>query len=447
MHTLFREDTSIIDVFTSQRNVSRPIILLASTRGDSAQTKAINAYTAAGGHANILFKPAGPLKLETLLKGCVESMAGVRRRVSEGYSRSSGSRSGSPRRSRTPSEPDSSVYSPFEVTSPSRTFESAYFNGPGSGGSLSTGSGSIAAAIATTSNSTINNGLPLVGPAVHQLSPSHLLQRRRSEEEREPRRKAKRPLLPPRSITYQPDMTSPLAFDGYSTVNTPAEFSQLPQVPQTISEDALFSPSPSSPGSVVSLADGGSVLKAASVVQPTEAVALVASGDKPRSPQVLVVEDNPINRRVLAAFLAKKRWHWLEAVNGRDGVDAFERHEEGFFDVILMDLSMPVLDGLGATKAIRQVEAGRRQMADLSKTDFEPTSPPSASSWSANGATTTVAPTKGNGSSRVQILALTGLATPDDKRNAFAAGVDGYLVKPVSLKTLDSVFKKLGFGL
>jgi len=45
---------------------------------------------------------------------------------------------------------------------------------------------------------------------------------------------------------------------------------------------------------------------------------------------------------------------------------------------------------------------------------------------------------------RVRILALTGMSSLEDKRRAFEAGVDGYLVKPVAFKTLDDMFHKLG---
>jgi len=50
------------------------------------------------------------------------------------------------------------------------------------------------------------------------------------------------------------------------------------------------------------------------------------------------------------------------------------------------------------------------------------------------------------GYQRSKIFALTGLASLDDKRKAFAAGVDGYLIKPVSFKTLNGVFEQLMNG-
>jgi CheY-like chemotaxis protein len=73
-------------------------------------------------------------------------------------------------------------------------------------------------------------------------------------------------------------------------------------------------------------------------------------------------------------------------------------------------MSMPVLDGIGATIEIRKIE--------------------SAHAHDSGHAT--------------RILALTGMSSLDDKRRAFEAGVDGYLVKPVAFKTLDDMFHKLG---
>jgi len=105
-------------------------------------------------------------------------------------------------------------------------------------------------------------------------------------------------------------------------------------------------------------------------------------------------------------WLSNKGYDFRSAVDGRDGVDVYKK--EGPFDIVLLDLSMPVLDGVGATLEIRKLESHKRAFP------------------------------------RTRILALTGMSSLEDKRRAFEAGVDGYLVKPVAFKTLDDMFHKLG---
>ncbi|KAI9434204.1 Fph type histidine kinase [Lactarius indigo] len=122
--------------------------------------------------------------------------------------------------------------------------------------------------------------------------------------------------------------------------------------------------------------------------------------------RVLVVEDNSILRNLLIRWLSSKGYEYREAVDGHEGVQLFE--SDGHFDVILLDMSMPILDGYGATAQIRKIEASR------------------------------------SGLKSSYILALTGMSTLEDKRKAFEAGVDGYLVKPVAFKTLSEMFGRLG---
>ncbi len=104
---------------------------------------------------------------------------------------------------------------------------------------------------------------------------------------------------------------------------------------------------------------------------------------------VLLAEDGAVNRQV-AVDLLRKRGHRIEAVgNGQEAVEAVAG---GSYDLVLMDVHMPVMDGLAATAAIRGLAQPER--------------------------------------ARVPIIALTASATPADRERCLAAGMDGYVTKP-----------------
>ena len=109
---------------------------------------------------------------------------------------------------------------------------------------------------------------------------------------------------------------------------------------------------------------------------------------------VLLAEDNLVNQK-LAATLLKKRGHRVAIVRtGREAVEATERED---FDLVLMDIQMPEMDGLEATARIRAREKDGHH---------------------------------------VPILALTAHAMPEDRARCLAAGMDGYLSKPVRRQEL-----------
>ncbi|KAK7454471.1 hypothetical protein VKT23_011227 [Stygiomarasmius scandens] len=163
-------------------------------------------------------------------------------------------------------------------------------------------------------------------------------------------------------------------------------------------------PDPDTVEPTITVGAGGTLLKSSvGTLQPKE-----------QKIKILVVEDNTILRNLLVKWLKSKGYDFRDAVDGRDGVNVYSK--EGPFDVVLLDLSMPVLDGIGATAEIRQIE-----------TDFSTQRDESHGRHS-------------------RILALTGMSSLEDKRRAFEAGVDGYLVKPVAFKTLDEMFHKLGIS-
>jgi signal transduction histidine kinase/HPt (histidine-containing phosphotransfer) domain-containing protein len=124
---------------------------------------------------------------------------------------------------------------------------------------------------------------------------------------------------------------------------------------------------------------------------PAAALAPTAHGDGPR---VLVAEDDPVNRRVVLAMLGRLGYR-ADAVN--DGRRAVEAALSGAYAVVLMDCSMPELDGLQATQAIRQA---------------------------------------GPVGAKLPILALTANALESERRRCLDAGMDGYLSKPVRSQDL-----------
>ncbi|PVH76709.1 hypothetical protein DL98DRAFT_283823 [Cadophora sp. DSE1049] len=79
----------------------------------------------------------------------------------------------------------------------------------------------------------------------------------------------------------------------------------------------------------------------------------------PRKPVMLLVEDNPVNMMLLATYMKKNKWEFEKASNGLLALEAF-RETPGGFDVIFMDVSMPVMTGYESTRHIRMIETERR---------------------------------------------------------------------------------------
>jgi len=144
-----------------------------------------------------------------------------------------------------------------------------------------------------------------------------------------------------------------------------------------------------------------SVLKAPPAAVPGAADAARPVAGKPLAPlKVLIVEDNRINRVVLRDLLEQDGHEVDEAHDGQQGLSMADRKS---YDLVLMDISMPVLDGVAATRAIRQSEAQ---------------------------------------GTRLPIVALTAHAGSADKEHFRAAGVDDILVKPISRQSLRTILER-----
>jgi two-component system, sensor histidine kinase and response regulator len=118
--------------------------------------------------------------------------------------------------------------------------------------------------------------------------------------------------------------------------------------------------------------------------------------------RILLAEDNKVNRMVATQLLVKRGHTVVTAVNGAEAVAAAER---GDFDLILMDVQMPEMDGYEATAAIRRLQAGRNI--------YTP------------------------------VIALTAHAMKGDRERCLLAGMDEYVAKPISAGELFAKMERL----
>jgi len=145
-----------------------------------------------------------------------------------------------------------------------------------------------------------------------------------------------------------------------------------------------------------------SIVNALTKKAPAKAVKRrgIKSALKGKALRILVAEDNLINQKLAVKILEKQGWQPVVANNGKEAVELYEK--EGF-DLILMDVQMPEMDGLEATGKIRKIE--------------------------------------GSAGGHVPIIALTANAFEEDKKRCLAAGMDAYSTKPIKIAELFAVIE------
>ncbi len=121
--------------------------------------------------------------------------------------------------------------------------------------------------------------------------------------------------------------------------------------------------------------------------------------------RVLLVEDNELNREIAVELLSMTGLQIETAADGREAVEMFERSAEGYYDLIFMDIQMPVMNGYEATERIRSLSRGD-----------------AASVW---------------------IVAMTANAFVEDVRRSRDAGMNDHIVKPVDYNRLMEVLGQL----
>jgi CheY-like chemotaxis protein len=117
-----------------------------------------------------------------------------------------------------------------------------------------------------------------------------------------------------------------------------------------------------------------------------------------------LVDDNMINLKILMAYMSRLGHTYATASNGKEAYDVYTR-TPGSFQYVLIDMSMPVMDGFEASRLIRAFEREQRLRPAV-------------------------------------LIALTGLASAAAQQDAFASGINLFLTKPVRLKELTAILRQ-----
>ena len=123
--------------------------------------------------------------------------------------------------------------------------------------------------------------------------------------------------------------------------------------------------------------------------------------------RILLAEDNELNAEIAMELLKEEGFliDWVK--DGQECFDKLEEADEGYYDLILMDIQMPILNGYDTTAKIRQME-----------------NPKKAST---------------------PIVAMTANAFEEDRKKAFDAGMDGHIAKPIDIEKLRAAILRMGF--
>ena len=152
--------------------------------------------------------------------------------------------------------------------------------------------------------------------------------------------------------------------------------------------------------------------------------------------RILLVEDNPANQK-LANYILQDRGHLVEIAG--DGQEAVYLAERNRYDVILMDVQMPGMNGLEATAAIRKGEKGLG-IGDWGLEKAKQPTTPGSESQIPNSQSPNPSPR------RVPIIAMTAHAMRGDRDRCLAAGMDGYLSKPINAQEMLALVESLACG-
>ncbi|KEQ60678.1 CheY-like protein, partial [Aureobasidium melanogenum CBS 110374] len=232
-----------------------------------------------------------------------------------------------------------------------------------------------------------------------------------------------------------PSLPTPPATDAVpsgSTPPTPASQNQTTLKPARPRRQRKLTPT-----------DGTPTVKSPNTAAKTPLPPSLLDGAVPPI-NVLIVEDNIINLRLLEAFMKRLKVRWSTALNGQIAVNKWRT---GGFHLVLMDIQMPIMNGLEATKEIRRLERANgigvfstastpAPYSDKSREqEPEPEEKKDDDKLGSDG---------GLFKSPVIIVALTASSLQSDRHEALAAGCNDFLTKPVNFVWLERKVKEWG---
>ena len=137
----------------------------------------------------------------------------------------------------------------------------------------------------------------------------------------------------------------------------------------------------------------------------TDDAPVIPKLDDLRGKRLLLVEDNALNREIAEEILAESGFTVETAVDGSVAVDKVKNSKPGYYDAVLMDIQMPIMNGYEATRAIRALE--NKELADI------------------------------------PIVAMTANAFDDDREEAFKNGMNEHIAKPINVGKLTETLRQI----
>lgn len=134
--------------------------------------------------------------------------------------------------------------------------------------------------------------------------------------------------------------------------------------------------------------------------------------DVKHSIRILLAEDNPINRKLARSMLTRAGYRLDIVENGQEAVERY-KNDPGRYDIILMDVQMPVMDGREAVRNIRRIES------DLANANSGP--------WEKK---------------HIPVIAMTAETMRGDLEKSMEAGMDDYILKPIRREVVFAMIKK-----